>query len=60
MVADKKFDNTATNEVNSYKEALYNGLRDNENRPVIRTNWCIKTVPSIKKKLELEQLLVLL
>jgi hypothetical protein len=49
LVADKNFDNTAKNEVKSYKEALYNGLRDNENRPVIRTNWCIKTVPSIKK-----------
>jgi Fic family protein len=49
LVADKKFDNSATKEVISYKEALYNGLRDIEKRPFISTNLCIEIVQSIKK-----------
>lgn len=49
LVADKKFDNSATKEVISYKETLYNGLQDIEKRPFISTNLCIKIVQSIKK-----------
>lgn len=49
LVADKKFDNSATKEVISYKEALYNGLRDIEKRPFISTNLCVEIVQSIKK-----------
>jgi Fic family protein len=49
LVADKKFDNPATKEVISYKEALWNGLRDIERRPFISTNLCVEIVQSIKK-----------
>jgi Fic family protein len=49
LVADKKFDNPATKEGISYKEALYNGLRDIEKLPFISTNLCIEIVQSIKK-----------
>ncbi len=49
IVADKKFDNPATKEVISYKEALWNGLKAIENRPFISTNLCIDIVQSIKK-----------
>ena len=51
LVADKKFDNSATKEVISYKEALYNGLRDIEKRPFISINLCIEIVQRIKKNL---------
>ena len=49
LVADKKFDNPATKEVISYKEALWNGLRDIDKRPFISTNLCIEIVQCIKK-----------
>lgn len=49
IVADKKFDNPATKEVISYKEALWNGLKEIERRPFISTNLCIQIVQSIKK-----------
>lgn len=49
IVADKKFDNPATKEVISYKEALWDGLRDIEKRPFITTNLCVDIVQSIKK-----------
>ncbi len=49
IVADKKFDNPATKEVISYKEALWNGLSDIEKRPFITTNLCVEIVQSIKK-----------
>jgi Fic family protein len=49
IVADKKFDNAATKEVISYKEALWNGLEEIEHRPFISTNLCIQIVQSIKK-----------
>lgn len=49
IVADKKFDNSATKEVLSYKEALWNGLKVIEKRPFITTNLCIDIVQSIKK-----------
>jgi Fic family protein len=52
LVADKKFDNPATKEVLSYKEALWNGLHDIEKRPFISTNLCIDIVQSIKKNTE--------
>ena len=49
LVADKKFDNPATKEVISYKEALWNGLQQIETRPFISTNLCVEIVQSIKK-----------
>lgn len=49
LVADKKFDNPATKEVISYKEALWNGLQEIEKRPFISTNLCVQIVQSIKK-----------
>jgi len=49
LVADKKFDNLATKEVISYKEALWNGLHEIEKRPFISTNLCIDIVQRIKK-----------
>lgn len=49
IVSDKKFDNPATKEVLSYKEALWNGLQEVENRPFITTNLCVEIVQSIKK-----------
>lgn len=49
LVADKKFNNPSTKEVISYKEALYNGLKDIEKRPFITTDLCIKIVQSIKR-----------
>ncbi len=49
IVADKKFNNPATKEVISYKEALWNGLKEIEKRPLITTNLCIEIVQSIKK-----------
>jgi Fic family protein len=49
IVADKKFDNPATKEVISYKEALWNGLQEIDKRPFISTNLCIEIVQSIKK-----------
>ena len=49
LVADKKFDNPATKEVISYKEALWNGLQQIENRPFISINLCVEIVQSIKK-----------
>lgn len=49
VVADKKFDNPATKEVISYKEALWNGLQEIEKKPFITTNLCVEIVQSIKK-----------
>ena len=49
IVADKKFNNPATKEVISYKEALWKGLSIIENQPFITTNLCIDIVQLIKK-----------
>ena len=49
IVADKKFNNPATKEVISYKEALWKGISIIENRPFITTNLCIDIVQLIKK-----------
>lgn len=49
IVADKKYDNYATKEVISYKEALWKGLNEIEKRPFITTNLCIELVQSIKQ-----------
>jgi Fic family protein len=49
LVADKKFENSATKEVISYKEALWRGLELIEDRPFISTNLCIEIVQTIKK-----------
>lgn len=49
FIADKKFENTATKEVISYKEALWLGLERLKTRPFITTNLCIEIVQSIKQ-----------
>lgn len=49
IVADKKYDNPASKEVISYKEALWYGLQELENKPFISTNLCIEIVRRIKK-----------
>ena len=49
LVADKKYDNYATKEVISYKEALWKGLAEIEKRPFITTKLCIELVQSIKQ-----------
>jgi len=49
LVADKKFNNPATKEVISYKEALWQGLEAIGKKPFITTNLCIEIVQSIKK-----------
>lgn len=49
VVADKKFLNSATKEVISYKEAIWLGLRQLEKKPFITTNLCIKLVQCIKQ-----------
>jgi len=48
IVADKKYENSATKEVINYKEALWKGLKEIEKRPFITTNLCIELVQSIK------------
>lgn len=49
VVAEKKFENPATKEVLSYKEALWYGLERLESRPMITTNLCIEIVQCIKQ-----------
>lgn len=49
VVADKKFDNAATKEVISYKEAIWLGFSRLEQRPFITTNLCIELVQCIKQ-----------
>ncbi|WP_057938575.1 Fic family protein [Algoriphagus resistens] len=49
VVADKKFDNPATKEVISYKEAIWLGFRSLEKKPFITTNLCVEIVQCIKQ-----------
>lgn len=49
VVADKKFDNPATKEVISYKEAIWLGLKKLEKKPFITTNLCEELVQCIKQ-----------
>lgn len=49
VVADKKFDNPATKEVISYKEAIWLGFKSLEEKPFITTNLCIEIVQCIKQ-----------
>ena len=49
IVADRRFENTATKEVISYKEALRIGLEKLASKPFITTNLCIEIVQCIKK-----------
>ena len=49
VVADKKYENPATKEVLSYKDALWSGLERLESRPFITTNLCIEIVQCIKQ-----------
>lgn len=48
IVADKKFDDPASKEVISYKNALWYGLKQLELRPFITTNLCIDIMQRIK------------
>lgn len=49
VVADKKFDNPATKEVISYKEAIWLGFSRLEKQPFISTNLCVEIVQCIKQ-----------
>lgn len=49
VVADRKFDNPATKDVISYKEALWLGFNALEQKPFITTNLCIDLVQCIKQ-----------
>lgn len=49
VVADKKFDNSATKEVINYKEAIWLGFKHLEKKPFITTNLCIELVQCIKQ-----------
>jgi Fic family protein len=49
VVADKKFDNPATKEVISYKEAIWLGFNRLEKEPFITTNLCVALVQCIKQ-----------
>lgn len=49
LVADKKFNNSATKEVISYKKALWLGFKRHEQKPFITTNLCVELVQCIKQ-----------
>lgn len=49
VVADKKFDNPATKEVISYKEAIWLGFNRLEQKHFITTNLCVELVQCIKQ-----------
>jgi Fic family protein len=49
LVAEKRFENPATKEVLSYKEALWLGIERLNARPFITTNLCVEIVQCIKK-----------
>ena len=49
IVADKKFDDPASKEVVSYKNALWFALKKLESRPFITTNLCIEIMQRIKE-----------
>jgi Fic family protein len=49
VVADKKFNNPATKEVISYKEAIWLGFSRLEKQPFITTNLCVELVQCIKQ-----------
>jgi Fic family protein len=49
IVSDRKFENAATKEVLSYKEALWLGLNKLDKNPFITTNLCIEIVQCIKQ-----------
>jgi len=49
VVADKKFDNPATKEVISYKEAIWLGIKRLEEKPFITTNLCVELMQCIKQ-----------
>ena len=49
LIADKKFENPAAKEVISYKEALWHGLEQLEEAPLITTDLCIEIVQRVKK-----------
>jgi Fic family protein len=51
IVAEKTFENSATKEVLSYKEALWLALEKLDKKPIITTNLCIEIVQCIKQNM---------
>lgn len=49
VIANKKFDNLASKEVISYKDALWYGLEQIKAKPFITTNLCIEIMQRIKQ-----------
>ncbi|MBC7416573.1 MAG: Fic family protein [Pedobacter sp.] len=49
LVADRKIEDSATNEVLSYKEALWLGLDQLRKKPFITTNLCVSIVQCVKQ-----------
>ena len=49
IVADKKFTDSASKEVISYKNALWYGFKKLDSRPFITTNLCIEIMQRIKE-----------
>lgn len=49
VVADMKYENSASKEVLSYKEALWYGLEKLKTRPFITTNLCVEIMQCIKQ-----------
>lgn len=49
LIAEKNHHNLAAKEIIGYKSALWQGLKDLEERPFITTNLCIKLVQIIKQ-----------
>lgn len=49
VIADKRFDNPASKEVISYKNALWYGLEQLKTKPFITTNLCIEIMQRIKQ-----------
>ncbi len=49
LVADKKYENPASKEVLSYKEALWVGMEQLKKKPFITTSLCISIVQCIKQ-----------
>lgn len=49
IIADKRFDNPASKEVISYKNALWFGLKQLETKPFLTTNLCIEIMRRVKE-----------
>jgi Fic family protein len=49
VIADKKFENSASKEVISYKDALWHGFEQLKTKPFITTNLCVEIMQIIKQ-----------